>query len=526
MSAHTAKPTRRGFLAGTAGVTAAAVLGMDPALRSAAYASGSADANAYPFTLGVASGDPDATSVVLWTRLTPDLLDPEGIRASLVPVRWEVYADETGRRRVASGIVAARSGDAHSVHVTVSRLAPGRDYWYRFFRGRHASPMGRTRTLPAPGRRVDRFAFAVASCQMYEHGHFTAYRHMAAEDLDLVLHLGDYIYEYGPNEYKVDSGNVRQHNGPEITSLADYRNRYALYHSDPDLQAAHAAFPFTVVGDDHEVDNNYAGAVAEDGQTREQLLARRAAAYQAFYEHMPVRRQVKPWGPDMWLYRRLEVGDLASISMLDTRQYRSDQACDDGSDDVPCGDWDDPSRTLLGERQERWLLDGLTRSRATWNILGQQVFFAERDYRVGEGKRLSMDGWDGYPAARQRVLDTVSQRGVDNFVVLTGDVHRHYAANVKANFTDAAAPVIGSEIVCSSITSGGDGNDITQDALTAESPHVLYNRNRRGYVRCTLDRSSLRADFLTLPYVSRPGAPIAVDASFVTEAGRPGLHRA
>ena len=272
------------------------------------------------------------------------------------------------------------------------------------------------------------------------------------------------------------------------------------------------------------MENNYADEVSQDAIPAGEWLPRRANAYQAYGESMPLRRAQRASGPDLQLYRRLSYGKLAGFNVLDTRQYRSDQACDDGSDVVPCGNWDDPTRSLTGDAQEQWLIDGLRRSRYEWNIIPQQVFFAERDSLVGEGKRLSMDSWDGYAHNRQRIIDGIVEHEVGNVIVLTGDVHRHYAADIKANFGDPDSRIIGSELVCTSITSGGDGNDDTQEALKAESPHVKYSRNRRGYIRTTVTRDALKAEFLTLPFVTLPDAPIAVDASFTVESGVPGLQ--
>jgi alkaline phosphatase D len=516
--------SRRRFLAGAGltGLTGLAVAGLDPGLRQAVLAAPADVTTAYPFTLGVASGDPDHHSVVLWTRLAPTPLDPAALGDRTVPVRWEVFADEGLHRRVAQGRTQARPDGAHTVHVEVDGLRPDTWYWYRFTtegRGGHASPVGRTRTFPSPRQRADRLRFGLAGCQHYETGFFTAYRHLADDDLDVVFHYGDYIYEGG-----VGTNGVRRHNGPEITTLADYRNRLALYKTDPDLQAAHAAFPFVMTWDDHEVENNYAGATSENDDPPEAFLLRRAAAYQAYWEHMPLRRSARPTGPDMPLYRRLAYGDLAGISVLDTRQFRSDQACGDGSDVVPCGDWADPARTITGDAQERWLIDGLARSRARWNVISQQVIFSRLDSLAGEGRRLSMDKWDGYPGSQARVLDGIARNGVDNVVVLTGDVHRHYAFDIKADVDDPASATLGAELVATSITSSGDGDDALGEAAIAENPHLHYYRNRRGYVRCELGRTSGHADFLIVPYVTRPGAPITVDRSFALEAGQPGLH--
>ncbi len=220
----------------------------------------------YPFSLGVASGDPLPTSVVLWTRLAPDPLNGGGMIPNPVPIQWQVATDATMRQVVRRGTATATPELAHSVRVVVEGLQPNRWYWYQFQVGNEISPIGRTRTAPALGDRLARFRFAFASCQDWQNGYYTAYKHLAAEDLDLVLHLGDYIYEYGP-----EAGKPRQHNGPEIVSLEDYRNRHALYKTDPNLQAAHANFPWIVTWDDHEVDNNYADAIPEDGQSQKRF---------------------------------------------------------------------------------------------------------------------------------------------------------------------------------------------------------------------------------------------------------------
>jgi alkaline phosphatase D len=266
----------------------------------------------YPFSLSVASGDPQPHGVVLWTRLAPHPLAEDGnggMPPLKVPVYWEIAEDEDFGEVERRGEVFARPELAHSVHVEVRGLDPDHEYFYRFRAGSEWSPTGRTKTAPAPGASVAELAFAFASCQMYEHGYYTAYRRMSEENLDLVVHLGDYIYEIGPNQYVAQSGNVRTHNSPEIFTLPEYRNRHALYKTDEDLQAAHAAFPWIVTWDDHEVENNYADEVSqidsEPDQDPEVFLRRRAAAYQAYYEHMPLRRTSVPQGPDMQLYRRL-----------------------------------------------------------------------------------------------------------------------------------------------------------------------------------------------------------------------------
>ncbi|MEX0911914.1 MAG: alkaline phosphatase D family protein, partial [Gemmatimonadota bacterium] len=376
------------------------------------------------------------------------------------------------------------------------------------------------RTAPAAGARVDSFLFAFASCQNFQAGYYTAHRHMAEEDLRLVVHLGDYIYEGG-----VGQNMPRAHDGPEIVTLQDYRDRYALYKSDPDLQAAHAAAAWSVTWDDHEVDNNYAGDLDQDGTAPEAFLQRRAAAYQAFYENMPLRRASMPIGSDLRLYRRLTFGDLAEINVLDTRQYRTDQPCGDGfhSD---CSGALDPDATILGPAQEKWLLDGLGRSRSRWNVLANQVPIAQIDRGAGPEEIYQMDKWDGYIASRDRVTHFIRDRSVSNPVVITGDVHVSWVADVKTDYQETASHPVATEFVGTSISSGGDGSDMTAagEAMLAENPHMKYFNGQRGYVRCALTPEHWVSDYRVVDYVSRRGAPIRDQARFVVEHGRPGAQ--
>jgi len=483
----------------------------------------------YPFSLGVASGDPLPDGVVLWTRLAPEPLAEDGrggMPSGRVFVRWEVADDEGFRRVVRRGMESAGPEMAHSVHVEVGGLQPNRHYFYRFKAGSEISPVGRTKTVPAPGGAVAQMRFAFASCQMYEHGYYTAYGHMSEEDLDLVVHLGDYIYEYGINEYIASSGNVRRHDGPKIFTLPQYRNRYALYRSASNLRAAHAAFPWVVTWDDHEVENNYADGIPGGTGSVEEFLRRRAAAYQAYYEHMPLRRSSVPQGPDMLLRRRITYGNLAEFNVLDTRQYRNDQAAGGGLD-PPNPEQRDPSRTITGKAQERWLFEGLGRSRSRWNVLAQQVFFAQRDLRSGPNEVFSMDAWDGYLGSRNRILGFITERGIRNPVVISGDVHNNWVANLKADFDDPDSLTVGTEFVGTSITSGGDGADTNRRAqgIIAENPHIQFFNGQRGYVRCVLTPESFRADYRVLPFVSRRGAPIHTRASFEVSDGQPGAQQ-
>ncbi len=363
-----------------------------------------------PFTLGVTSGDPSPDGIVLWTRLAIDPLNGGGMPRQPIEVHWQIAADDRLTRIVKAGRVIASPEWGHSVHVEVSGLEPHRWYWYRFRVGNELSAVGRTRTFPRAQSPVDRLRFAIVSCQQYEQGFYTAYEHLAEEDMDLVMHLGDYIYEDAGVENR-----VRRHVGSELMTIDDYRNRYAQYRSDPALQAAHAAFPFIVVWDDHEVDNNYAGLYQEAGAPVEQFALRRAAAYKAYYEHMPLRRGSIPRGALLQLYRPFMYGSLANIFMLDTRQYRTDQPCGDNLQ-PPCAGVDDPKATLLGAVQEKWLMDGLHRSRAGWNLLAQQIPLAKLDRMPGPERRV-LDGQVGRlrrepvaPTAVPRHAQTVESR--------------------------------------------------------------------------------------------------------------------
>jgi alkaline phosphatase D len=346
---------------------------------------------------------------------------------------------------------------------------------------------------------------------------------MAREELDLVIHLGDYIYEGAGRQ-----GLVRRHVGPKLTTLEDYRQRLAQYRSDPALQAVHALFPWLVTWDDHEVENNYAGAISERaGVPPEQFLEQRARAYQAYYEHMPLRRSSLPKGPDMQLYRRVAFGRLAEFSVLDTRQYRTDQPCGDGTK-PPCPEALDPHATLLGSAQEAWLLDGLAHSQATWNVLAQQVMMARVDRAAGEREAYSMDQWPGYEVNRRRLLKFFHERKIANPVVLTGDIHSNWVNNLLVDFDDLESRTVATEFVGTSISSGGDGAAKPRDLETtlAENPFVKFYNTQRGYVRCQVTPNQWRSDYQIVEYVTRPGAPLVTKGSFVVEAGKPGAQPA
>jgi alkaline phosphatase D len=476
----------------------------------------------YPFSLGVASGDPWPDGVVLWTRLAPEPHDGGGMPTANVEVAWEIASDRTFRTIVRSGTAIARPEVGHSVHVEADGLQPGRDYFYRFHAGSEVSQIGRTRTAPPEGASVQQLRFAVCGCSHYEQGYFTALRHIAGEQFDFVFHTGDYIYEGRGDEGRE---RVRVHRGQEIYTLVDYRNRYAQYKSDPDLMAAHASAPFVLTWDDHEVDNDYSGVNDENDTPPELFLLRRAAAYQAYFETMPLRASAMPRGPDMRLYRRLRFGNLIDFNVLDTRQYRSKTACGRGSR-TNCAEALDPMRTIVGSEQERWLFDNLAAARATWTVIGQQVpTFARDQAKATPEGRYAMDKWDGYVESRNRLYRRLNEVKPPNPIVLSGDVHLHYGANLKMDFTNPASATVGVEFTNTSISSGGDGAAVgaTWDRIRGDNPHIAYHSARRGYIACTATPSTMRADFKILEKVSTPGSPGRVDGSLVVEAGRPGV---
>ncbi|MER7175202.1 alkaline phosphatase D family protein [Streptomyces mesophilus] len=485
-----------------------------------------------PFTLGVASGDPLPGSALLWTRLAPQPYAADGgLPAERVSVEWQIAHDARFRRIARRGTTTAHPEFNHSVHVEVDHLGEDRVYYYRFRVGSWISPTGRTRTAPGRGAKLSGLKLAAVSCQAYHDGYWTAYRHLAEEDIDVVFHLGDYLYEYavtaaGGNRNYTDRV-LPAHYNRETVTLEDYRMRYGLYKSDPDLMAAHAAHPFVVTWDDHETENNYAGDEPENSVPPEEFLLRRAAAYRAYWENQPLRRPQQPAGPDMQLYRRLHFGRHAQFDILDTRQYRTNQAYGDGWR-TPGPESDDPARTLTGESQERWLIDGWRASRARWNIVPQQVVFARRNHPTAGNTTVSMDSWDGYAASRSRVLAGVESSGIENFMVLTGDVHVSYGLDIHRDAADPTTPVAGTEIVTTSISSGRDGlaRPANWADYLARNPHLKHYNGHRGYVTVELAADHARADFKTVPYILRPGAPVTTAASFVTESGNPGLQPA
>ncbi|WP_254544600.1 alkaline phosphatase D family protein [Halomarina pelagica] len=518
-SAHPLDSTRREFL--RKAVTTATVAGIGASSTGVGTAAENDDRGPLtgdPFTLGVASGDPLPDSVVLWTRLAPEpLSEAGGMPDRQVPVQWEIATDEAMDDTVGRGTAKARPEYAHSVHIDVKGLEADTEYYYQFRVGPDRSPVGRTKTAPAEGADVDELRFAFTSCQHYPSGYYTAYDHLADEDLDLVVQLGDYIYE-GGGQGSLDRG----HEPPrEIKSLSDYRIREAQYKTDSNLQDAHAAFPWLVTWDDHEVENNYADATSENNDPTQEFLERRADAYQAYFEHQPLRPSRMPDGPNLPLYRRFTFGDLAEFNVLDTRQYRDDQVY--SSEEAA-----DPGRTILGDEQEEWLVEGLNDSTSRWNVLAQQVPFAATDENPNPDVQNfgGGDKWDGYRADRERLLDVMAADADLNPVVITGDVHRNYAYNLKADFSDPDSETVGTEYICTSLSSFGDGSGITQYGPSLGEPWQRFFNDERGYVRCTITPEQWQTAYRTVSTVEKPEATVRTTASFTTDAGAPGAKLA
>jgi alkaline phosphatase D len=486
------------------------------------------------FTLGVASGDPTARKVNLWTRLAPDPLNGGGMGSEPVEVTFEVASDPQFVDVVSAGVTTAIQDTGHTVNITVEDLLPDTHYWYRFSAMGETSRTGRTRTFPSFLSSPDRMRFALCSCQDYQAGFYAAYRDMAEQDLDFVIHTGDYIYEYeGDPGVPVE----RRHTGGETVTVEDYRNRYAQYRLDPNLQDAHAAFPWIVTWDDHEVDNNYARNTPEDDQEPAEFRTRRGAAYQVYLETMPLGPRRRLLGEaNLNLFRRFSFGDLARFQVLDTRQFRDDQPCGDVFPAVSdlCPELTDPNATMTGELQERWLYNGLSRSSTIWNVIAQQVMFMQWDVGgvLGIEGAFNPDAWDGYQGARQRILDFLAANQISNPVVLTGDIHSSWASDIKADFNDPASAVVGAEFVCSGVTSVfGDENIPLAEATLPFNPHIKYFDGLfRGYVRCEVTREQWRADFRGVERVADPvftvpdpDLPVNTIASYGVLADQPGV---
>ncbi|MEH6943090.1 alkaline phosphatase D family protein [Bacillus sp. JJ722] len=467
-----------------------------------------------PFTLGVASGDPLPDSVVLWTRLALNPLAEDGnggMGKKYVPVQWEISQNENFKNIIQSGTEVAGPELGHSIHAEVFGLKPETEYYYRFKVGNMISQIGRTKTAPRYNANLNNLSFAIASCQAWVEGRYAAYKNMVEEDLDFVLHLGDYIYEKGDTE-----------------TLADYRLLHAQYKTSPDLQAAHAKFPFIVTFDDHEIDNDWANDISDpnypEGE-RDRFLKVRAAGFQAYYEHMPLRRRSKPNGPDMLLYRKFTFGNLVEFSVLDTRQYRDNQV----GKGFPGGPLDpeasNPSRTMMGSVQEQWLLDNLANSRAKWNVIAQQTMMAQYDYDPGEGISVNHDQWDGYSANRDIILNFIKENKPPNPIVLSGDWHSSWVNDLKEDFRNPNSTTLATEFVGTSISSGCGWKNQVEAALSV-NPHVkFFDGDHRGYVRCHVTHKSWQSDYRVVSSANNPDTVAVTLGSFVVNNGKAGAMR-
>lgn len=509
--------SRRGFLTG-AGAMLLRAATMEHSVSRFASAQ---RLGGYPFTLGVASGDPFADGVVLWTRLAPDPLNGGGMPPRSVAVEWQISNDEAMTQVVQRGAALALPELGHSVHIEVSGLQPSRWYWYQFKVGTEVSPVGRTKTAPPIGAALNQMRFGFVSCQHYVNGYYPALRRMSEEDLDLAVHLGDYIYEGGGT-------GLRDHlPAREISSIEDYRIRHAQYKTDPYLQAVHRNFPWLVTWDDHELENDYAGFLPENAADAPGFLERRARAYQVYYEHMPLRRAQIPTGPFLQLYRRVGYGNLAQFNVLDTRQYRSHRAPANCTANLRvngyCPEALDPARTIEGAAQQNWLLNGLGQSTASWNVLANQVPFAPNDTNADPDLRtFGGEKWDGYPLDRQTVLDFLAARRLVNTVVLTGDVHVNFVRNVPPDYIRLDAEPVATEFIGTSVSTGGDRTIVTTYGGNVNNPHLVFNDNHHGYVLCTLTPQLWRSDYRGVPSVLVQDAPVSTVASFVVQQGRAG----
>jgi alkaline phosphatase D len=521
--------SRRGFIGGAgAAISLVAAPCQTRIARAQSWSAGN------PFSLGIAAGTPRPDGFVLWTRLAPDPLStnpetPGGMSGGDVMLRYEIAADPGMTNLVRQGGATAERAFGYSVHLDVAGLQPGRTYWYRFLSGDATSAVGRAITLPAPGTSVDKLRFGYVSCSNYEHGYFSAYRHLTEEEPEFILFLGDYIYETIEENRPI----VRRHSdGVEASTLPQYRNRYAQYRLDPDLQNLHARVPAMATWDDHEVQNDYADKWSEFFDDPSQFLMRRAAAYQAFYEHMPMRPILShPNGPVMRVYDRFTYGDLIEISLLDGRQYRSREACyappNKGGGhletEASCPERIDAGRTMLGFDQEAWLYSALEHSKTQWNLIAQDVLMAQFRKKLDGVDAFWTDDWNGYPANRKRLLQRIHDSKVPNPVVVSGDIHSFFANDLKLDFYDPSSPTVATEFVGTSISSYGPPYEPIAQALP-DNPHVhFFESRRRGYVIADLASDHMQVQMRVVSDAHDPKAGIGTLKTFAVEGGHPGV---
>ena len=480
------------------------------------------------FTLGVASGDPTDGAVILWTRLAPDPLRGGGMPDVDVAVGWEVATDDTFTEVVASGTALATPAFGHAVHVDAGGLAPDTWYAYRFRVGDEVSPVGRTRTFPAPDASPERLRLAVANCQDYQTGRYAAYRDLLDQDLDVVLFLGDYIYEAPGIDDPDRAVAERRYVGEVPTTLEGYRNRYAIHRLDPQLADLHAAVPWIATFDDHEVTNDYAGDDGAEAGAGPDFAERRIAAYQAWYEHLPLRIPPPADDGSLEVHRAASFGDLARLFVIETRQHADPPPCRDTSTfDVGegCAERDEPDRSALGEEQATWLIDAMAENLATWQVLANPVLLAGLDVSgPDEPPAYYLETWDGYPAERRRLLEGIAQREVRNPVVLTGDYHAAFVNRVHASPGDPSSPVVAPELLAGAISSIPFPED-----HTAANPQVEFFDPRNGSLVCEVTPGAITADVRVVEDVADPGSAVTSAATFVVRpadgGGAPTVER-
>ena len=488
--------------------------------------------NKNPFSLGIASGSATHDSLVIWTRLYDQGVFGSNIPNEMIPVKWELSKDDGFTQIVQDGVSQATPELAHSVHVELNGLPNNQWFFYRFKVGEFTSSIGKTRTFSAPGAPDQNLKIAFASCQHYELGYFNSYPHLMAEKPDLLLFLGDYIYEYAPGRT-----GIRTVDGGWCLSLADYRKRYATYKQEKELQEIHASCPWLVTWDDHEVQNDYAGTQEGSVGPSTNFLKRRAAAYQAYYEHMPLRSSVlteglagMEKGAEMRIYDNYKFGNLLSISMLDTRQYRSPQVCTPSGktgsgvlDPKTCESLRDEGRTMLGLQQEQWLETQLQNGKDhTWNFIGQSTLFGQILLSYAEGTKIWNDGWDGYPASRSKIVSQLIKHKVPNPVMLGGDVHESWVGYIKEDYDSRSSRAVGVELCGASISSyEGRNTSIRQK----RNPHFVFSEGQRmGYTIMDVSKNELNVSIRAVKDHRQKITEIETLANFRVPAGAPKIE--
>lgn len=484
------------------------------------------------FAHGIACGYPGRHGAILWTRVS------ELERSSRLTL--EVATDARFRHVIREKPVAALERRDFTAHARVGGLEPGREYYYRFHTAERDSPVGRIRTAPPPGSK-EPIRIGFFSCQAHEAGYYTAHTGLATEpDLDLVVCLGDYVYETvfyeGPEERRDRTGRNRD---GDVQTLAEFRQKYRLYQRDRNLQAMHAAHPFTVMWDDHEVEENYAGDQTSpknddpDSKTtdvnkprRVPFLQRRRNGYRAFFEALPIRR-IR--GDGNRIYRALRVGQ-AEVILLDQRQYKDPQPCGDMTV-TPCPEARQSFRTMLGERQKAWLKERLRSSDANWKLLGSQMMFMGFD--SAPGLTLNVDAWDGYAQEREDILRFALDRGVENIVSLAGDIHTFFAGRVTTT-GNVSGQTAGTEFVGGSISSHGLREDYNvpqegaalANVIRTNNPHIDYvDAVHRGYGVLTAKSDELLVDFKAVRSALTPHSETFTLARFRVPSGTPTVQQ-